>query len=61
MSSAIGILGWTPEVFWAATVFEYSAAMRGYNAKKGNKTEPGMTRNEFLAEKAAHEQGKKAQ
>jgi len=35
MSSALGILRWPPDVFWKATVYEYTAAMRGYFAAVG--------------------------
>lgn len=58
MSSALGLLGWTPDGFWRATVYEYSAAMRGYYASKGVDTEGGVTRNEFLALKAKYKQVK---
>lgn len=58
MSSALGLLAWTPSVFWGATCYEYSAAMRGYFAKNGVDTEGNMTRDEFLALKAQDEQGK---
>jgi hypothetical protein len=58
LSSALGILGWAPEVFWAATSYEYTAAMKGFAAKNGADTEGKMTRDEFLALKAKDEQGK---
>lgn len=48
MSSAIGILGWTPNVFWASTFYEYTAGMKGHLLSQGiNVVEP-MTRDEFL-------------
>jgi hypothetical protein len=51
MSSAMGVLHWTPEAFWGATMFEYTAAMKGYLTSKGVKFE-SMTRDEFLELKA---------
>lgn len=55
MSSAMGILKWTPNVFWAATFFEYTAAMKGHLASQGVDLTPPMTRNEFLSLKAEDE------
>lgn len=54
MSSAMGILGWTPAVFWGATCYEYTAAMRGHFAANGVDTEGNMSRDEFLDVKAKH-------
>lgn len=51
MSSALGVLRWTPKEFWQATMFEYTAAMRGYLLSKGVKLDQldgPMTRSEFL-------------
>lgn len=60
MTSALGLLRWTPDTFWRATVYEYSAAMKGYLASKGVKTDAGMSREEFLSLRAQDEKGKKA-
>ena len=59
MSSALGILRWTPEVFWKGTFFEYTAAMKGLMVSKGVKVVEPMTRNEFLALKRADEARRK--
>lgn len=58
LSSALGILGWSPEVFWKATSYDYTAAMRGYAAAQGADLEGPMTRDEFLSLKAKDKQGK---
>ncbi len=52
MSSALGILKWPPNVFWNATLYEYTAAMKGHFASQGMNTEPGVSREEFLTMKA---------
>lgn len=40
MKGAFGALGWTPPVFWAATLTEYTFAIDGWNDANGvNKTE----------------------
>lgn len=36
--TATGGLGWTPATFWAATLSEFHAAMRGRDGKAGDKT-----------------------
>jgi hypothetical protein len=57
MSSAMGILQWPPEVFWRATMYEYTAAMKGHLISKGVKfSEPSMTREEVNELLAIHEQ-----
>ncbi|MHC2315147.1 hypothetical protein ACVIHC_002193 [Bradyrhizobium diazoefficiens] len=58
LASALGVLGWSPDTFWKATSYEYTAAMKGHLLAKGVNLEGGMTRNEFLALKAKDEQGK---
>ncbi len=58
LSSALGILGWAPDMFWGATSYEYTAAMRGYAAANGADLDGNMTRDEFLALKAKDKQGK---
>jgi hypothetical protein len=56
MSSAMGILRWTPETFWRATMYEYTAAMKGHLVAKGVKfSEPSMTREEVAELMAIHE------
>jgi uncharacterized phage protein (TIGR02216 family) len=35
MSTAMGVLGWTPAVFWAATPDELAAAVEGFNRANG--------------------------
>lgn len=55
MSSAMGTLKWTPDVFWRATFYEYTAAMKGHLASLGVDVEPPVTRDEFLSMKAAEE------
>lgn len=52
MASALGVLNWSPDVFWKATVYEYTVAMKGYMAVNGITTTPQMTRNDFLDLKA---------
>jgi hypothetical protein len=56
LSSALGILGWSPDTFWRATSYEYTAAMRGHMASKGADLEGNMTRDEFLELKAKDKQ-----
>ncbi len=51
MSSAMGVLRWTPKEFWQATMFEYTAAMRGHLLSKGVKLEQldgPITKSDFL-------------
>lgn len=49
MSSALGVLHWTPDTFWGASYYEYTCAMAGYLASKGVKNQnERMTRDEFL-------------
>jgi hypothetical protein len=43
MSSAIGMLRWSPETFWRATMFEYTAGMKGHMAANGVDLTPGLT------------------
>jgi len=35
MAVALGILGWTPETFWRASLLEYAAAVRGKRIANG--------------------------
>ncbi len=53
MASAMGVLGWSPDVFWKSTVYEYTVAMKGYAAVHGVNTTPVMSRNDFLELKEA--------
>lgn len=46
MSSAIGILRWPPNVFWKATMYEYTTAMRGHLISKGVKFTDPMSQSE---------------
>lgn len=55
MSSAMGILKWPPNVFWAATFYEYTAAMKGHLVSQGVDLTPAMSREEFLTLKAEDE------
>jgi hypothetical protein len=55
MSSALGILKWTPDQFWKATFYEYTAAMKGHLTSQGVSLEPPIDRDEFLAMKAEDE------
>lgn len=59
MSSAMGILGWTPKDFWAATFYEYTTAMKGHLLSKGVKTGGGVDRSEYLAMKREEEKEEK--
>lgn len=52
MASAMGILKWSPNVFWDATFYEYTAAMKGHLISQGVSTKEPMTRDEFLDLKA---------
>ena len=55
MASALGILKWSPDGFWSATFYEYTAAMKGHLVSQGVDPSPPVTRNEFLAMKAKEE------
>ncbi|MET4294712.1 hypothetical protein ABIB06_006545 [Bradyrhizobium sp. LB8.2] len=59
MSSAMGILMWSPKEFWDATVYEYTSAMKGYLRSKGINTVDPVSRNEFLAMKREEEGNKR--
>lgn len=49
MSSALGILRWSPSEFWDSSYFPYSCGMKGYLASKGVKVDNDtITRDEFL-------------
>jgi hypothetical protein len=48
MTSALGVLKWTPDVLWRATMYEYTAAMKGHLLSKGIKLDGAMSRSEFL-------------
>lgn len=48
MASALGVLKWTPAVFWKATMFEYTVAMKGHLLSKGIKLDGPVDRSEFL-------------
>jgi hypothetical protein len=55
MTSALGILKWTPTQFWGASMYEYTAAMKGHLVSQGVDMTPGMSREEFLTLKAQDE------
>lgn len=59
MSSVTGILKWPPNVFWACTFYEYTAAMKGHLLSQGISTEGAMTRSEFLALKREDDKRKR--
>ncbi|MBZ9975477.1 phage tail assembly chaperone [Mesorhizobium sp. BR-1-1-10] len=48
MSSALGVLKWTPNMFWGAGFYEYTAAMKGHLISQGIDLKPAMTREDFL-------------
>jgi hypothetical protein len=49
MASSMGVLRWSPDTFWSATFYEFTAAMKGYLAAKGVKgDDSAMDRNDFL-------------
>ena len=52
MASALGILKWSPNTFWQATFYEYTAAMKGHFVSQGVDLNPPMTRDDFLTLKA---------
>lgn len=43
MELGLGVLGWTPEVFWGSTMHEFTAALNGWAEKNGNKSSSGLT------------------
>lgn len=55
MASALGILKWPPNVFWDATFFEYTTAMKGHLVSQGVDLSPPMSRDEYLDLKAQDE------
>ena len=55
MSSALGVLKWSPDSFWAATFYEYTAAMKGHLAENGVDTTPPPSTEEFYRLKAETE------
>ncbi|WP_442577865.1 phage tail assembly chaperone [Mesorhizobium sp. ASY16-5R] len=52
MSSALGILKWSPNTFWQATFYEYTAAMKGHLVSQGVEIKSPMSRDEYLTLKA---------
>lgn len=48
MSSALGILKWTPKRFWEAGFYEYTAAMKGHLISEGADLKPAFTREDYL-------------
>lgn len=55
MSSALGILKWSPPTFWNATFYEFTAAMRGHFVSAGVDMTPPVSRDEYLTLKAEEE------
>ncbi len=60
MKSALGFLGWSPAVFWEATMYEYTAAIEGMMMAKGVKQDQTMSRNELLDLLAKEQRATKA-
>ena len=59
MVTALGVLKWTPEQYWRATFYEYTAAMKGHLISQGVDLTPPITREEFLTMKAEDDQRNK--
>ncbi len=51
MEVGLGVLGWTPHAFWAATPRELWAAYDGWRRIHGFDTRAGVVRDEFEAMK----------
>ena len=49
LEEATGVLGWKPAEFWAASLTEYFAAVKGWNRHQQGKTgkPPPLTRDEL--------------
>lgn len=49
MQDAFGVLGWTPAMFWKASLTEYFAAVKGWNdLQQGRTGKPKpLSRDEF--------------
>lgn len=60
MASALGVLKWTPDQFWRATVKEYTAAMKGHLLSIGADLSGPLSREEVEAAFAEHENRVKA-
>jgi hypothetical protein len=43
----MGMIGWTPEVFWNATLHEVYTAIEGFMEFNGGKKDSPMTSNEL--------------
>ncbi|MBZ9674555.1 phage tail assembly chaperone [Mesorhizobium sp. ES1-1] len=55
ISSALGALKWSPNTFWQATIYEYTAAMKGHLVSQGVDLNPAVSRDEYLTLKAEDE------
>lgn len=60
MSSALGILKWSPDQFWACTMYEYTAAMVGHMKASGADMTPAPSRSEVEKAMAQHDKRVKA-
>ena len=60
MSSALGILKWSPKEFWQATFYEYTAAMKGHLISSGADLSPPLSKEDVDAAFAEHENRVKA-
>lgn len=47
MAIGLGVIGWTPETFWSATITEFNAAIAGWNRAHGVPANDAMSRDEL--------------
>lgn len=47
MATALGVLGWSPDTFWTATITEFNAAVDGWNRAHGGASPDAMSREEL--------------
>jgi uncharacterized phage protein (TIGR02216 family) len=47
MEIALGVLGWSPETFWKATMHEFIAALDGRRKSMEKPVDQSMTRDEY--------------
>jgi hypothetical protein len=40
LAVSLGLLNWSPDTFWGATVFEFSRAVEGFNRANGGTKTP---------------------
>lgn len=60
MSSAMGVLGWTPDTFWKATFYDFTAAMKGHLISSGADMSQPPSKEEINAAFKAHDERVKA-